>query len=120
MRLCSLSRSTVSPLLVLGCVAPFEMESQGFGGSTGSLVGLLHVLRTARPWTERAGLRPGSSGLHGSNGEGGNSGGHGDTKDANDVGKGGTGSDDETNDGNSDDGGDDDSEGDSKWWWQWR
>lgn len=109
MKLCSLSRSTVSPLLVLGCVASFEMESKGFGGRTGSLVGLLHVLKTVRPWTERAGLRPGPSGLHGSNGEGSNRGGRGDSRDADDVGKGGTGSYDD-----SDDGGDDDSEGDSK------
>lgn len=120
MRLCSLSRSTVSPLLLLGCVAPFEMENQGFGGSTESLVGLLHVLRTVRPWTERAGLRPGPSGLHGNNGEGGNSGGHDDTRDANDVANGVTSSDDDTNNDDSDDRGDNDSEGDSKWWWQWQ
>lgn len=79
-------------------------------GSTGNLVGLVYVLRTVRPWTERAGLRPGPSGLHGSNDEDGNSGGHGNTRDANDVGNGGAASDDD-----SDDGGDDDSGGDSKW-----
>lgn len=71
-----------------------------------------------RPWTERAGLRPGPSRLHGNNVEGGNSGGHGDTRDANDVGNVGAGSDDDTNDDDSDDGGDDDKGGDSKWW-QW-
>ena len=74
--------------------------------STGNLVGLVYVLRTVRPWTERAGLRLGPSGLHGNSVEGGNSGGHGDTKDANDVGNVGAGSDDDTNDDDSDDGDD--------------
>lgn len=42
-------KSTVPLRRCVSC----EMESWGFGGSTGSLVGLLQVLRTVRPWTER-------------------------------------------------------------------